>query len=151
MDKRLALILIAIFCLAFLAGRYSAPVRTKIETRTEIKTEVIKDEHKAVDTSQSVTEVTRPNGTKIKRTKVTTSERLDNRALERVIQAETKKTEIETRKGVIVSVTATKQLNDILNPPVLGASVMFPIMLGLYGGALIQMNSTVGVSLGWGF
>ncbi len=151
MDKRLALILIAIFILAFLAGRYSAPEKIKIETRTEIKTEVIRDEHKAVDSSQSIVEITRPNGTKIKRTKVTTSERLDNKALERVIQAETKKAETETRKGVIVSVTATKQLSDLFAPPILGASVVFPIVFGLYGGAMIQMNSTVGISLGWGF
>lgn len=151
MDKRILILLVLVFLAGLLAGRYATPEKIKVETKTIIKTEVVKDEHKAVDTSKSITEVTRKNGTKVKHTEIRTAERLDNRALERVIEAETKKTEVEARKSLIVSLTASKSINDLFAPPVLGASVVFPIVFGLYGGAMLQMNSSVGVSLGWGF
>lgn len=144
---------------AFAFGRYSAPEKIKVEkeiVRVEVeKKEKSKDQ--SVDEQKDTTtiEVTKPDGTKIKKrvvrqdrkTETSTDEKTD-----RVSQTKKKETKVvENSRRISVSVIAGPNFTDLKAPIVFGGYIsrpfMGPVTLGIWG-----LSSGVGgVSVGLQF
>ena len=141
---------------SFAFGRFSAPEKVRIETKTvevEKKTEqkeTAANQHKEV----TVTEVVKPDGTKETTTKTTEDIIRKTDTVDKVVDAKEADTSKEVTRGsskVTVSALAGINLSDPTKPPVLGASVtkpmLGPITTGLWG----FTDKTVGVSIGLTF
>lgn len=140
---------------AFAVGRFSAPEKVKIEKeiveveKKSSETDLDRDKHKTTTT----TEITRPDGTKEKTTKVEedtkTSKNTTTVDLRQRNETETKEVTYGSNR-VTISGMAGLGL-DSLSVPIYGASItrpiLGPIVIGLWG----LTNKTGGVSLGLQF
>jgi hypothetical protein len=164
MDKRLALILIAIFFLAFMAGRYSAPMKVEIQHKVDsIKDQIISElkrqlSYQALQTDSITSTVTTPDGTVKTRTRIRTK----SISIESVIsQTEDKKHDVlsdqtrtvtHNRQGVVVGPMVTFTTHDLAHPLVGGvfdANILGP--LHLLGNIAVGASIGVGVGIGGGF
>jgi F420-0:gamma-glutamyl ligase-like protein len=148
LNLNLVLLFIGAGIVGYLAGRFSAPERTKVETVTLTKEVQVQDESKRVNQIQRIVETTRPDGTTVKETRIKTraaSERIQSKTTE-VASKESR--EIENRRGVNVSALIGLPLTEITKGPVYGASIskpfIGPITLGVWG----LTNFTFGLSVG---
>ena len=151
MDKRVLTIAGAVVAGAFLVGRYTGPERVKIETKTEIREVRVTDESRKLETTQRIIETTKPDGSKVKDTRIKTK-----RESEKSTAAETKAAshqvkEIESRRGVLVSPLIGVRLDDLSGGAIFGAHISKQFIGPLHLGAWGLSDFTVGVSLGLEF
>lgn len=147
MDSKTVTIIAALIIAGFMIGRFSAPEKIKIETKT-ITVEVEKiAEAKSVDTSVITTSIQRPDGTKIARQRNVNKKevRVEHEATNSGMVSITK--EVTNRRGVVVSIIGGI---DLLALPKIsyGASVAKPVLGPLNLGVWYLTNSTFGVSIG---
>lgn len=135
----------ALVSAAYIAGRYSAPEKIKIETKTQIKEVMIKDEHTDSDTRKSVTEITRPDGTTIKRTRSERAKITDSSLRREDVKQTEEKKEIENRRGVVVQFLAAAP------GPVYGAAFTKQFLGPINIGAFMFTDMRIGISLGFEF
>jgi CRISPR/Cas system-associated endonuclease Cas3-HD len=151
MDARLIAIVAGALTAAYVAGRYSAPEKIKIETVTVTKEVVIQDESAKLRQTQRIVETTRPDGTTVKETRIRTraeSER-ETHASRDTTNKESK--EIENRRGVAANVLIGLPLAEVARGPVVGAALskqfIGPFTLGVWGLSNLTFGFTVGVEL----
>ncbi len=155
-NKIKIILIIAALTVSFAAGRYSVPTHTvteaeKLEVEKIIETrnaEIEKERHKKT----TITEITRPDGTKEKTTVIesdTKTEKKDNSS------TTTDTTKLELDKKEVVKDSGRVTLSVLAGAPVHGplapifgvsmtAPVLGPITVGVWG----LTTSEVGVSLG---
>jgi F0F1-type ATP synthase assembly protein I len=154
MNARIYLILGAALAIAYLCGRYSAPEKVKIQKEI-VQVEVQKkDEEKSGQKTEIITQIIRPDGTKLTRTRTQASHASSTKT-ETKIQTQMKETkEIINRSGVVVGPVIGIATSDLTHP-IWGAVVDAPAILGLRVIGLGQVGPAVGVSasvgFGWGF
>lgn len=151
MNKEAIFIIAALIILSFAFGRYSAPEKIKIETKTvTVEIEKVKTDENT-DNSKTVTEIIRPDHTIIKRTRYDkkTDKTTQTITEDRKEVQESK----EITKGSKVTIAALGSLNltHLTSGITYGASIskaiLGPITLGLWG----LTDSTIGVSCGLEF
>lgn len=150
MSEKTFFIIGALIAAAFLFGRYSAPEKIKIETKT-VTVEVQKESQTAAsDAIVVTTTVSRPDGTKITRVKNEIKHELSAMKSIANAQSETMKKEITNRRCVVVSGLVG---GSISFPPILiyGVSVTKPILGPITVGAWGLTNATFGISAGLEF
>jgi hypothetical protein len=147
------LIIGALILAAFASGRFSAPEKIKIETKIETKEVVVKDEHKDSNSRERIIEVTRPDGTKIKRTRTDTRRTENSETRREAIQSSEEKREITKGKGPVIQALFGIAPGDLTSGFDYGGMVTLPIIGPFYGGAFvfIEQQFKIGLSIGMEF
>lgn len=146
--KSYSILLLSAIALAFLIGRFTAPEKIKIETKTvTVQVEKIA-ENSASDSMVITTTISKPDGTKISRTKNEIKHELSTMKTIANAQSEMVKKEITNRSGVVVS--GMVGIDGISFPTSLiyGVSVIKPILGPISIGAWGLTDKTFGLSLG---
>lgn len=150
---------VILFASAFAAGRYTTPERIEIRKETvtvEVeKKQTTKDQKIEQNKKKTEVEITRPDGTKIKKTVTETDKKKDTQ-IEQTVEREkdTKETEtkiVENPRRLTISVIGGPNFTDLKSPLAFGGHIsrpfLGPITLGVWG-----LNSGVGgLSLGLQF
>jgi hypothetical protein len=149
--KQIIIVSILAILTAFAVGRWSAPERVKtvtvtVEKKTDDKVTAI-DDHKLT----TITEVDKPNGTKIKKTVISDSRdtSIHNKSTDDISKTQTKEVDKSTSK-----LTASFLMGiNLANPglPNYGISITRPILGPITVGAFGFQNKTVGLSIGLTF
>ena len=142
------LIIIGAIVGAFLAGRYSAPDKIKIETVTVTKEVQVKDESQRVNQIERVIETTYPDGRAVKETRIKTRAAM-RRSESKAVEIATKENrEIENRRGVVVSALMGLPFSSLSDGPVYGAAFQKKFIGPISIGAWMLTNLTFGLSVG---
>jgi hypothetical protein len=159
MNRKYVIAAVLALAASFAFGRFTAPAR--VEVKKEIVTvEVEKkstQKDQSVDQNKKTTEIelTRPDGTKIKK-KVTQSEKQTNTQVDQLVEhaAKTQETEskvIETASRLTVSLIAGPNFTDFKAPLTYGCHIsrpfFGPVTLGVWG----LSSGQGGISLGLQF
>ena len=149
MKTRTVRILIALVVASFFAGRFSAPEKVKIETRTvTVEAEKTNDEDNS-ETTKTVTAIHKPDGTILTRTKDKIVHNKKSETEKEIKQVSSVTKEVTIRRGVVVSLLAgaslplSQQFGASVTKEILG-----PINLGVW---VIPTNKSAGISLGLEF
>jgi len=136
---------------AFAAGRWSSPEKVitktvEVEKKTENK-QVVVDDHKKT----TIVEVTKPDGTKTKKTVITDNRdtKVDDKKTDDITKSTTKEIDRSTSK---VTVLALASMN-ITSPgvPIFGAAITKPILGPITVGIFGFQNGVIGASIGLTF
>ena len=151
MDTKWLVIGVVVLLGAFAAGRWSAPEKVKIQTVTvEKKTDDKKsdtEDHKKI----TVTETTKPDGTKTKTTVITDDRntKTEDKSTDDTTKTMTKEVDKSTSK-VTISMLAAENLSSP-SIPIYGVAITKPILGPLTVGIFGFQNSMAGVSVGLTF
>jgi len=151
MNTRLILTGLGALVAAYLAGRFSAPVRVKVETKTEFVERVVIQKVESEEKTKTITEVTRPNGTKLKRTRIESKrDSVLSASKDSQLKREEKKI-TEYRRGVSVSALVGVPLDNLAKGVVYGASLqkhfIGPLILGAWAFTDLRFGLSVGIEL----
>jgi hypothetical protein len=109
------------------------------------------NEQKETDRQKTVTEIRKPDGTSIIRTKIASTSRTDRTTDIRATEKSETKKEIENRSVVSVAILAGVPFTDFAKGLVYGASVsksfIGPITLGAWGFTDLRFGLSVGLNL----
>ena len=144
---------------SYLCGRYSAPEKIRIETKIEkqiVEVQVEKrDEEKSGEKTEVITQIIRPDGTKISRTRIEArheSNAKSEASTETKVSEKIDKTkEITNRSGVAVNILAGLPLASITHGLVYGASFTTPFFGPIEIGAWGFTDMRIGISMGLRF
>jgi hypothetical protein len=148
MDKRVLIFIAALILSAFLAGRFSAPEKIKIQKETVTVASEVRDEEKSGEKVEVTTQITRPDGTKISRTRLETKHDSKIETSKETLNETKEKKEITNRQGVVVSALIGLPLTDLSKGPVYGASFSKQFIGPIHLGAFMFTDMRVGISLG---
>lgn len=147
-------IILATIVAAFIIGRYSAPEKIKIET----KTITVQSEKSSTDDSKEqekiITNIKRKDGTEVTRTRFINKSEQVNQVSSETKQITSEKKEITSRRGVIISFLAGAPLTLSTSPRFVGgASFVAPLFGPIFiGGTAIVTPEVYGLmSLGLEF
>ena len=162
------MVLVGIALISFAFGRYLTPEKIKIETKTEYVERTDKDKNQKESTNtdkdshikRTTTEITKPDGTVIRRTKTekdTSTQTSTDKTLTEKETTEKRLTKEESKtiesggSKVTVSVLAGLQVSDPTKGYQYGLHVTKPILGPITFGAWGFQNLNAGLSLGLQF
>lgn len=148
MDKRAIGIILGLILLAFAFGRYSAPEKIK----TQIKTVTVQVEKKQVthasDQEKTITEILRPDGTKIVRTRTEDRKTTEIKRDSGKANLDETTKEIATRPAITVSAIISTNIAHPLSGFNYGAEISRPILGPISLGVFGSSDGTAGLSVG---
>lgn len=151
MNKNLLLIYIGLLVAAYFAGKHSSPA--KVEVKKEIVYKEVEKKTTTIDQDQDkrITEIVKPDGTKIKRTHIFVRKKsqIDSSA---VVNSQTHEQKIvAANRGVNLSLLAGAPLQGLTYSLVYGVSAnkpfFGPISLGLWAFSDLRVGVSVGIDL----
>lgn len=151
MDKRALIIFTVLLAVSYFAGRYSAPEKIKIVTKVEVHEIEKSREEKSGEKIEVTTQIIRPDGTKISRTRLEARHESHKEDDKDTSSKTVVDKEITNRRGVVVSALVGIGLTELLKGPMYGVSVQKQVIGPINMGAFGFNDGRVGISLGLEF
>lgn len=149
--KALVFLIMIVFVIGASVGYQSKPEKVRVETKTEIKEVLVQDEARTLNQVQRIIEKTRPDGTKIKKTRIETKAAAEIQTVKESEARLAERRDVKTERRASISALVGLPLTEVARGPVFGAAIQKPLLgpflIGVWGFTDLRFGASIGLDL----